>query len=223
MSSSGSNLPQSPEWNSYWSLDQTKKFTKISWSKKRIMAVLAKYVQENKKALDAGCGSGFFAKYFSDQGLQTTAFDFSKEALKITEHLTQGKVRIVCGDLLKDSLKDSLKDKYDLIFTDGLLEHFSLQDQKRILQNFISVLNPRGVIVTFVPNRFSPWELIRPFFMPGIEEKPFILKDLVSLQKDLSVEIVEKGGLNTFPFSFSPDKICGKYFGMLLFTVAKLK
>lgn len=213
-------LPGSLQWDNYWGMDRTKKFTRVSWSKRRIMNILGPYVNESACALDAGCGSGFFSKYFCDSGLETFAIDYSQQALAIAANLTQGKAKTAKVDLLKNTLSDILHKKFDIIFTDGLLEHFTPADQDAIIRNFISVLSPRGRIVTFVPNRFSPWELIRPFFMPGIEEKPFVLKELIDVNERNGLRVCESGGINTLPFYFSPDKFLGKYFGMLLYTIS---
>ena len=214
-------LPQAGDWNNYWSLDQTEKFTKVSWSKRRIIQTLQPFVKKGGRALDAGCGSGFFAKYFCDAGMTTTAVDYSKEALAIAQRLTESRVQVLQMDLVNDQLQKSFAQKFDLIFTDGLFEHFVPADQDKILKNFISVLSDRGVIVTFVPNKWSPWELIRPMFMPGIEEKPFVMKELRTLHQRNQLAVISDGGVNTFPFSFSPDQWLGRPFGMLLYVVTK--
>lgn len=217
---SGAMLPGAKHWDNYWGLEQTKRFTKVSWSKKRIINILDPYVKESKTALDAGCGSGFFSQYFCARGLKTAALDYSQQALDLAKQATDGRARLIKHDLVKDPLSNVTDEKFDIIFTDGLMEHFSFTDQDAIFQNFKSVLSEKGKIVTFVPNRFSPWELIRPFFMPGIEEKPFVLKELLQLNQRNGLQVVARGGINTIPFAFSPDKILGSWFGMLLFTVA---
>ena len=185
------------------------------------MAVMQPHLNGRKKALDAGCGSGFFSKSFCDAGLDTTSVDYSKEALELTRRITGGKSKVVKHDLLSKDLTRVVSERFDLIFSDGLLEHFSFEEQSQIVQNFKSLLNNNGVLITFVPNRWSPWELIRPFFMPGIHETPFILRNLVSLQVKNGLKVIEKNGINTLPFKFSPDKLLGRSFGMLLYTVAK--
>lgn len=221
MTTHKTELPQSSDWNYYWGLKTTEKFTKVSWSKTRIMAVLEKYVRNAKNVLDAGCGSGFFSKYFCDQGLETFSLDYSSQALDMARQKTQGRAKVLLFDLVSSQLKDKISRPFDLIFTDGLFEHFSASDQDKIMVNFKSVLSENGIIITFVPNRFSPWELIRPFYMPGIEEKPLTMKQLVELNARNGLNIVEQGGVNTLPFSFSPDKTLGPAFGMLLFTASK--
>ena len=216
-------LPEAKNWNAYWALDETERFTKISWSKRRIRAVLAPYVKIKGKALDAGCGSGFFAKYFCDEGMTTTALDYSEAALRLTERATGGRCRILKEDLCRVALGREIDDRFDIIFSDGLLEHFPTHDQDRILDNLVSLLSDCGVIVTFVPNRYSPWEWIRPFYMPGIEETPFVLSELSALHERHGLKILAKGGVNTFPFAFSPDRVSGGFLGMLLYTVAAKK
>ncbi len=214
-------MPVAQDWNNYWSLDQTQKFTKISWSKRRIIRILQPYMIIGNKSLDAGCGSGFFSKYFCDQGMDTTSLDYSDTALNIASNMTQGRTRIIREDLIKENLFQRINEKFDVIFSDGLLEHFTNEEQDKIVNNLLSVLSDNGVLITFVPNRWSPWELIRPIFMPGIDEDPFVLKGLVGVNQRNGLKVIAKGGINTIPFALSPDKLVGSIWGMLLFTISK--
>ena len=213
--------PESKDWNNFWSLKETKKFTQVSWSKKRIIKILSPYINKGKSVLDAGCGSGFFSKFFCDQGLNTVSLDYSEQALEMAKKMTEGRVKTIKKDLLSAQVSQDIEERFDLIFSDGLLEHFSSEDQDKIVANFFSLLKEGGVVVTFVPNRWSPWQLMRPFFMPGIEETPFVLKDLINVHERNGLTVIQHDGLNTFPFAFSPDKFFGRAFGMLLFTVSK--
>lgn len=213
--------PRAGDWDQYWERDQTQRFTRLSWSKRRIMKVLAPYARSGLKALDAGCGSGFFSRFFCEQGMSVTALDYSQEALDIARNLTKGRAALVQCDLLDPKVPEKIQDRYDLIFTDGLFEHFTVEQQDQIVLNFKALLNSGGHIVTFVPNRFSPWELIRPFYMPGIHEKPFTFSGLMRLNRRNGLNVIRSGGVNTWPFAFSPDQICGRAFGMLLYTIAQ--
>ena len=215
--------PDHLSWDYFWSKEGTTRFTQVSWSKRRIIKVLKNFIRPGQKALDAGCGSGFFSKCFCDQGMTTVAVDHSERALEIALKMTDGRCRTLKQDLLDQNAPRKIGKDFHLIFTDGLLEHFSDEDQDKIFKNFVSMLSPDGVIVTFVPNRWSPWELIRPFFMPGIDETPFILKELLDLNQRNGLKVIQKGGVNTFPFAFSPDEVFGSSFGMLLYTVAGKK
>ncbi len=212
--------PHAQDWNRFWSKQSAQSKTP-SWSKQRIIKIIDPVLSEGKKILDAGCGSGFFSNYFCLRGLETVALDYSESALAMTKTATAGRAEMARGDLLSDRVVNDLGRSFDFIFSDGLLEHFSSDDQDRMMQNFRALLTRGGRLITFVPNRFSPWEIIRPMFMPGIDETPFILSGLVRLQKRNGFKVLASGGINTLPFAFSPDKIFGRYFGMLLYTIAE--
>jgi SAM-dependent methyltransferase len=215
--------PRATDWDHFWDRDQSERFRRISWSKKRIIQILSPYVVKGRRALDAGCGSGFFSRYFCDGGMQTISLDYSEKALTVAAQMTAGRARLLKADMLNDRLRASITQGVDLIFSDGLFEHFSKADQDQILANLIAVLNPGGVMATFVPNRWSPWELIRPIFMPGISESPFVLDELVDLNQRHDLNVVDQGGINVLPFRISPDRLLGRRFGMLLYTIARKK
>lgn len=214
-------MPHSQDWNRFWEREKLSEGFKPSWSKQRIMRCLEPYLVKGNTVLDAGCGSGFFSKFFCDARMKTFALDYSEEALKKAKNMTHGRAGLLQKDLLADDDVADITERFDLIFSDGLFEHFSSADQDKILRNLTSLLSDAGVVVTFVPNRWSPWELIRPFYMPGIVEKPFVLKGLLDLSKRNGLTVVRSGGINTLPFPFSPDRLFGRYFGMLLYTIAK--
>jgi len=213
--------PKSSDWNHFWGLNKTGQLTQVSWSKRRVMKILEPFIKEGGAALDAGCGSGFFSKYFCDQKMRTVSLDYSHKALEIARQMTEGRAKIIQHDLMVSHLEKKIEERFDVIFTDGLFEHFPQEDQDKIFNNFAALLSDQGVIITFVPNRWSPWQLIRPFFMPGIEETPFVLKGLVDLNQRNGLSVIDQGGVNTLPFAFSPETFLGKRFGMLLFTIAR--
>jgi len=216
MNHSPAPLADGSDWNRFWS-GQARTDGPVSWSKRRILKVLDPHLLPGARVLDAGCGSGFFSEFFCGRGMTVTALDYADQALELTRRRTGDRAALVRMDMLTEPLSGRPGAPFDLIFTDGLFEHFSPSQQDAILQNFLSVLAPGGRIITFVPNRWSPWELIRPWFMPGIDEKPFVLSGLRDLHVRNGLKILADGGVNTFPFRISPDRWLGRAFGMLLF------
>jgi 2-polyprenyl-3-methyl-5-hydroxy-6-metoxy-1,4-benzoquinol methylase len=206
------------QWNSFWRSSDPSRLTRMSHSKRRILTVLRRYLRPGMRTLDAGCGSGWFAATFVQMGMTATALDYSPEAVELARGLSNGRATCVVDDLLDPSLPDRLGERYDLIFTDGLFEHFSLSDQQRIMGNFKRLVAPSGYIATFVPNLLSPWQILRPFLMPGIKGKPFLLPRLQRLNDGMTV--IEKGGLNVLPLALSPERILGSTLGMILYTIA---
>jgi len=207
-------------WDNFWVKNKDTRFTSLSWSKKRMIEVLNKYMARDLVVLDAGSGSGFFSNYFLSKGCSVYSLDYSESALEITKISTNNKcARYLKRGLLDPKLGNEYRSFFDVIFSDGLFEHFSENEQNLIMENFLKMKKPQGLIMTFVPNRFSLWQLIRPFFMPQIREIPFIWQKLKKLYAKL--EILQQGGINILPIKWSPDAIAGKYLGMILYIIGR--
>ena len=117
------------EWNNFWSANQDRSFSNPSWSKRRIMKILERYVDADSgmEVLDAGCGSGFFSNYFILKGCRVYSLDYSEEALTLAKRMTNNKsFKYLKRDLLNDNLTSEFKNKFDLIFTDGLFEYLQM-------------------------------------------------------------------------------------------------
>jgi SAM-dependent methyltransferase len=186
------------------------------------MKTLHPYLINELVVLDAGSGSGFFSKFFIAQGCETYSLDYSKVALVLTRKQTSAQsAAYLCRNLLDRTFADEYAGKFDLVFSDGLFEHFSSTDQNRIFEHLKIVKKPDGIIVTFVPNRYSFWTLIRPLFMPGITEKPFTLREVEMLYARNECSIIETGGINVLPLRYSPDTLVGGRFGMLVYAVGR--
>lgn len=208
-------------WDNFWHKEKRGRFIHISWSKKRVLNILNRYIKEGMIILDAGCGSGFFSSYFISKNCNTYSLDYSQEAMMITKKQTQNRAtEYIYRNLLDKNLDVDYSKRFDIIFSDGLFEHFSLDEQDKLLRNFKMMKKEHGFIVTFVPNRYTLWTIIRPFFMRGIKEKPFTLRGLRRIQERNGYRVIEIGGINVLPFKFSPERLFGKYFSMLLYSVS---
>lgn len=206
-------------WDRFWSAKGTRRFTQKSWSKVRIMEVLDGVVREGMEVLDAGCGSGFFSAYFLNKGCRVWALDHSEASLEIARENTQGRcAAYLREDLFQDDWANAFQGKFDLIFSDGLFEHFPEEDQRRLMVRFRALKKENGIVATFVPNRYSWWEVVRPLVMPEIREVPFTPSCLKKLHAGM--QILKTGGLNVLPFRLSPEKSLGPRFGMLLYVLA---
>jgi SAM-dependent methyltransferase len=209
-------------WNGFWQNNTDSRFTRLSWSKQRIINVVNPYLDNGLVVLDAGSGSGFFSRFFTDQGCKTYSLDYSEKALDITRRQTDNRSEAyLCMDLMNKDFADGYSDTFDLVFTDGLFEHFTPSDQDQIFKHFKIVKKKSGVIVTFVPNKYSFWTLIRPLFMPGISEKPFRLNGLQTLYRRNECNIIESGGVNVLPIKYSPETVAGSKLGMLVYVIGR--
>lgn len=202
-------LTMKKDWEKYWK----HKEVKITINKKRMMKILNKHAYKNK-VLDAGCGSGFFSKYFAGRDCEIISLDYSKEALKLTQELNP-KIMPIRGNLLCTPFENG---SFDLIFSDGLLEHY--KNPTDILLEFKRILKKNGIITTFAPNKYSYWLFVKPFILKGIKEYRFTLRELIKLHEKIGFKILEFGGFSVFPLEISPDFL-GKYLGRLIYVIAR--
>jgi len=205
-------------WDNFW---KTRK-AKESWSKKRVIEILSEYTKPGSgiNVLDAGCGSGFFSRYFLSCGCDVYSMDYSEEALSTTKKVTGNKCKMyVKGDILDKRGLSNIGKRFDIIFTDGLLEHYSRKEQEEIMENLKFLKKENGFIINFVPNRFSLWSLVRPFFM-RIQESPFTMSKFLNLHARNNLKLIAHGGISVLPFRISPEKMLGSRFGMLLYCIS---
>ncbi|NNE09407.1 MAG: class I SAM-dependent methyltransferase [Gemmatimonadetes bacterium] len=209
------------DWNGYWKQAKGGRFTRVSWSKRRMERILRPHLASGMDVLDAGCGSGYFSAFFQGEGCRVTALDRSEEALAIAREVTgNAAAEYTTDDLLDTAFGAARRETFDLVFTDGLIEHFEPDVQRRLVANLIACLRPGGLLATFVPNLYSWWSLARPLVMPGIYEKPFRRAPLRALHEGDGLALVEEGGLSVFPFAVSPEFLAPR-FGMIRYALAR--
>lgn len=205
------------KWDKYW----REYSLKPGRSKKRMIKIMTPFLNhfsKNARILDAGCGTGYFSAFFASGGFEVYSIDTSKKALSITKkRLSSLNLNAKVKKMDVRKLKYP-KNYFDVVFTDGLLEHF--EKPENILIEFKRVLKPKGIVFTFVPNKYSYWFFLKPFLMKDIKENPFVLKRLLRLHKSLGFYIMKNDGLNVLPFKISPEFL-GRIFGRILYVVAK--
>lgn len=205
------------KWDRYWATYKLRP----GWSKKRMEKIIdpvLRKISKKNRILDAGCGSGYFTTYFASKGFDVYAIDNSEKARKITKKRISDfklKARVENRNVLNTRYP---KNYFRVIFTDGLLEHFN--NPLLVLLEFKRILKTRGKILTFAPNKFSYWILLKPFVMKEIKEHPFTLKQLVVLHKEAGFTILESGGLNVIPFRYSPEFLAKKL-GRILYVIGE--
>ncbi len=113
---------------------------------------------EDNVILEPGCGTGKIAELINNK-LKSSQdlLDISLEALKITKrNINNNKesqnVNFILGSMF--DIPSEIK-KYDMIWNEGVLEHFSKKKQVEALNEFSRVLKDNGKIVIIIPNKNS--------------------------------------------------------------------
>jgi 2-polyprenyl-3-methyl-5-hydroxy-6-metoxy-1,4-benzoquinol methylase len=103
-----------------------------------------------KRALDLGCGSGFFSGILVEKGWYVTAVDVEAENVAKARRFAQD---TIVGDAM--SALDQLRENsFELVLVLELIEH--LPDGKALLEGLRRVTSKDGQLIISTPNRMSP-------------------------------------------------------------------
>lgn len=108
-----------------------------------------------RRALDAGCGTGFHSLLLAQLGVEITAVDVSQKMLETASRHAKElglSIKTLCAPF--GSLTRYLNETYDAVFCLGnTLAHLAGEEQMtRALSDFHSLLEPGGVVVLQVVN-----------------------------------------------------------------------
>jgi len=110
------------------------------------------YLQQKKKLLEIGSGSGELAAYLDSRGHKVYCSDIDKNNLKRIKE-TFG-FKTIYWDVSKPK---KMKDKFDCIVLRHVFEHFD--DPVSVLKNLKALLKPGGSLIFTQPN-FGSWSRI---------------------------------------------------------------
>lgn len=121
-------------------------------NKKKLINLIKKY-SKRKKIMEAGSGTGIISTYMASLGYDVTEVDIDDKILNLAKdiskkYIKKGEPRFVKKDLLELDFKSK---EFDVIFSNGVLEHFSDEDIKKILKN---ELEQSSFVIVGVPTTF---------------------------------------------------------------------
>lgn len=127
------------------------------------MPFLARYLETvltccapGSRALETGVGFGYGAIWLSLRGVLATGIDYSQEIVDRANRINQllnGSALFYFGDMFR--LSEYARGEYDVIFHQGVLEHFSDDEIREILSQQLAI--GRRVVFS-VPSVFYPFE-----------------------------------------------------------------
>ena len=148
------------EWESYWQGQKSSggllyeliaAFYRKFIIKPALNHFIYKYFRKGCALLHAGCGGGQVDVDICIQ-YEVTGLDISINSLNMHNKVTKGKVKLLHGSILKIPVPDGT---YDGIYNLGVMEHFSVDEIRLIIDEFKRVLKPDGRIVLFWPPEYG--------------------------------------------------------------------
>jgi SAM-dependent methyltransferase len=159
--SNAANAPRHEGWDAYWATDARGSHRLYAWLASvyrrifictRLAWWLKRTFPTNARLLHAGCGSGevdaLVGRHFRITGL-----DISPGALDRYRRNNPHAAGTIHADLM--NLRD-VPGGYDGVYSLGVLEHFTPDEIRVILDNMRLVLKPGGTMIAFWPLASAP-------------------------------------------------------------------
>jgi ubiquinone/menaquinone biosynthesis C-methylase UbiE len=151
-------------WEEFW--DQKKDIEEVYSNSDRVSRNLMAVVDlRDKKILEVGAGTGRDSFPMLEQGGRIFQLDYSINSLTIMKRIADEQsldVSIVGGDTFQLPFPD---ETFDVVFHQGLLEHFRPVQALSLLRENVRVLKRGGLLLVDVPQRYHIYTLVKHFLI----------------------------------------------------------
>ncbi|MDA0986274.1 MAG: class I SAM-dependent methyltransferase [Bacteroidetes bacterium] len=193
-------------WEDFW--HEKNNLSTVYSNSDRIIRNLEKVIDlKNKKILEVGAGTGRDSFPLAIAGAKIFQLDYSVQSLKIMQQVAKSEkipVKILGGDTFKLPFKD---ETFDIVFHQGLLEHFREKEASELLKENIRVLKKGGYILVDVPQRYHIYTIVKHFLIAINKwfagwEREFSFRELKLLLKSFDLKIIHSYGEWMYPSLF---------------------
>ena len=185
------------DWSKHWENSSKNNFLWgfWKWRIKRMYENILRGYEVSGSVIELGCGSGsnslILSKMFNLDSI--TLVDSNDKALEIAKNTFRGS-RIKTNFLRKDVLKMNLRKKFDLVHSEGLVEHFYGKDLNRIFKKHADLCKKGGLIVIIAPYNNLQYRFYRKAYsLLGKwiwDETPFEKRTIFSICKKNKLKIL---------------------------------
>ena len=202
-------------WDDYWkqySISKAERWM-IGERHRKLMGWIDTLGGDKKRVIEIGCGFGSNIRRLKDErkDIEAHALDFSEISV---ENIKAAVDQAHRGDCQNTGLPEG---HFDFIYSSGLMEHF--RDEGPFAREMYRILKPGGLMATFVPARWSIWQLYQLMWKLGRRggwihgyEKAYSKAFLHRVMVKEGWKIEEDFGLDPFSFNGFAMKLLNKSF-----------
>lgn len=184
-------------WESFWA--RKSNLSEVYPNSDRIRKNLASVTSlHNKRVLEIGAGTGRDSFYMCDDGAKLFLLDYSKNSLHIlrSNKPDAAQAFVIGGDAFRLPFPDG---SFDVVFHQGLLEHFREPSATHLLEENVRVLKSGGFLVVDVPQRWHVYTIIKHILIAFNAwfagwEREFSASELESKIRTLNLQHVKTYG-----------------------------
>ena len=157
-------MAQGKQWDDFWQSKKT--INKLLDHGRKIGSVISirllkKYFNQHSVFCELGCGSSILLSYIAPLVKEVVGIDYSEKSIELSEEFFRQKNIINARFLIDDCRNLYIKEKFDIIWSEGLIEHFT--NPARVIAEHVKIIKDNGHTVISAPHKYSlkyPWYLI---------------------------------------------------------------
>jgi ubiquinone/menaquinone biosynthesis C-methylase UbiE len=193
-------------WDTLW--QEKKDVQHVYSNENRLLRQLVRVCDlKGKKVLEVGAGTGRDSFPLTELGAEIVQLDYSVNSLQILKNLSEElhvPTNIVGGDTFQLPFRD---ETFDVVFHQGLLEHFRQPQADALLKENIRVLKRGGLLLVDVPQRYHFYTVAKHILMAMNKwfagwERSFSVRELRSRMETLGLTPVSAYGEWMYPSFF---------------------
>ncbi len=168
-------MEKKPDWGNFWQkslLTRSRTYFKLytRYRLRAYMRLLKGLDLDGKTTLELGGGSGYLSRLISrKRRTKPSVVDNNREAYEFCKRIHAG-IEYFFQDMFKH------QGKYDMVFSDGLVEHFYPNERKNVMALHKKLLRKGGRCLIFVPK--DSWLVHKFMSMKNEYEHKFTLREL---------------------------------------------
>lgn len=147
-------------WESFW--DRKSNVREVYSNTDRVLRNLALVADiRGMKVLEIGAGTGRDSLNLAKHGAIVYQVDYAANALKLMKEVAAESgldVGLIGGDAFKLPFREGM---FDIVFHQGLLEHFREPKSTRLLEENVRVLKKGGILLVDVPQRYHLYTVMK--------------------------------------------------------------
>lgn len=193
-------------WEKFW--QKKTEVSEVYSNTDRIVQNLLRVTDlREKKVLEIGAGTGRDSLNLARFGAKIYQLDYAYNALKIMRQVAseQGvQVNLIGGDAFNLPFHDN---SFDIVFHQGLLEHFREPAATNLLKENIRIIKPGGILLVDVPQRYHIYTILKHILITFNAwfagwEREFSIHELEKKLESLGLQKIRSYGEWMYPSLF---------------------
>ncbi len=193
-------------WETFW--DEKQNVGQVYSNADRVLEHLSRVTDlDGKLILEIGAGTGRDSFPLAQRGARVVQLDYAINSLKLLKKISQDEripVQILGGDTFALPFRNGT---FDVVFHQGLLEHFRPEVSQKLVEENVRVLKQGGLLLIDVPQRYHVYTIVKHILIALNKwfagwERSFSVRELGRVMRRNGLEPEHRYGVWMYPSFF---------------------